>query len=58
MDTVLNIVRSAPDEFETTLIDAFAARDGHSVVRLYDAEVDWSGLVDEIFKHDQVICWW
>ena len=58
MNTVLNIVRSTPDDFETTLLGAFAARDGHTVVRLYEPDVDWSALVDEIFKHDRVICWW
>ena len=58
MDTVLNIVRSAPDDFETTLIDAFAARDGHTVVRVYGEQVDWSAIVEEIFAHDRVVCWW
>lgn len=29
-----------------------------SVVVLYEDPVDWSSLVDQIFNHDKVICWW
>ena len=58
MKKVLNIVRSAPDDLEKKLIDTFSKGEGDKVIYLYDGEVNWSFLVDEIFSHDQIICWW
>jgi hypothetical protein len=58
MRKVLNIVRSAPDDLEKKLIDAFSEGQGDKVILLYEGEVNWSLLVDEIFSYDQVICWW
>jgi len=55
---VLNIVRSAPDDFVKKLINTFSGDKGNKVIALYEGEVDWSDLVDEIFSHDQIICWW
>jgi hypothetical protein len=58
MKKVLNIVRSAPDDFEKKLIENFFTDVGNSVISLYEGDVDWSSLVDEIFSYDQIICWW
>ena len=60
MRKVLNIVRSAPDDLERKLIDAFSGGEGEGdkVIPLYEGDVNWSSLVDEIFSHDQIICWW
>ena len=58
MRKVLNIVRSAPEDLEKTLIAAFSGDKGNKVIALYEDDVNWSSLVDEIFSHDQVICWW
>lgn len=55
---VLNIVRSTPDDLEKQLIDAFSRGESDKVITLYEGNVDWSSLVDEIFTHDKVICWW
>jgi hypothetical protein len=55
---VLNIVRSAPDDFVKKIINTFSEDKGNKVIALYEGEVDWSDLVDEIFSHDQIICWW
>ena len=55
---VLNIVRSEPDAMVKTIINAFSKDNSAKVVTLYEGEVDWPGLVDEIFAHDKVICWW
>ncbi len=35
-----------------------ATRHETSVVVLYETETDWDALVDDIFAHDKVICWW
>jgi hypothetical protein len=54
---VLHILKSEPDDDVSKLMEAFAD-DEVTTVRLFDGEVDWSALVDEIFEHDKVICWW
>jgi len=63
MEKILHILRTQPDETVEQLIEASAAGDGVSVIGLYDdrltrAPVDWFRLVDDIFNHDKVICWW
>jgi hypothetical protein len=55
---LLNIVRSAPDDLEKRFIENFAEGQENKVITLYDGNVDWSALVDDIFSHDKTICWW
>lgn len=55
---VLNIVRSEPDDVVKKFIDAFSEGEEDKAIALYGGDVDWSGLVDEIFGYDKVICWW
>ena len=55
---VLNILKSEPDETVEKLGEAVSKDNLSSVTMLYEDHVDWGGLVDEIFLHDKVICWW
>lgn len=55
---VLNILRSEPDETVEKLSEAVSKDNQSSVTMLYGDHVDWEGLVDDIFLHDKVICWW
>jgi len=55
---VLNIVRSAPDDLEKKFIETFAESKENKVITLYEGDVDWSALVDDIFSYDKTICWW
>jgi len=55
---VLNILRSEPDETVEKLGEAVSKDNPSSVTMLYEGHVDWEGLVDDIFLHDKVICWW
>ncbi|MBW1827032.1 MAG: hypothetical protein JRG99_07985 [Deltaproteobacteria bacterium] len=55
---MLNIVRSAPDDLEKRFIEAFAEGEENKVITLYEGDVDWSALVDDIFSYDKTICWW
>lgn len=55
---VLQIFRSEPDEMVKQLSDAFVKTSDSSSVRLFEGNVDWSKLVDDIFDHDKVVCWW
>jgi hypothetical protein len=55
---VLNIVRSKPDDFVKKLIENFSEDKENKVIALYERDVHWSDFVDDIFSHDQIICWW
>ena len=58
MMKVLNIVRSTPDDFVKKFIETFSEDKGNKVIALFEGDVDWSSLIDEIFSHDKIICWW
>jgi hypothetical protein len=63
MSNILHILRSEPDETVEALVSALADRAGTTVVCLYSDSVnalpvDWDRLLDDIFSHDRVICWW
>lgn len=55
---VLHILKSEPSDIVEKITDALPMDDTLSVVVLYEDPVDWSSLVDQIFNHDKVICWW
>jgi NDP-sugar pyrophosphorylase family protein len=63
MKTILHILRSEPDETVEALVSALVEEKGATVVCLYgdsvnNVPVDWHRLLDDIFSHDRVICWW
>jgi hypothetical protein len=55
---ILHLLRSEPDETVEKLCGLVSKSVDSSVINLYKKEVDWPALVDEIFSHDKVICWW
>jgi hypothetical protein len=55
---VLQIFRTKPDDIVQNLSELVSMENDASAVLLYQGEVDWSKLVDEIFAHDKIICWW
>ncbi len=55
---VLNIIRTEPDDTTKTFIESFSKDEGSKNVALYEGNNDWSALVDDIFSHDRIICWW
>lgn len=54
---ILHIMKTEPDETVEELLAAFADDDS-TTVPLYEGNVDWAELVDEIFASEKVICWW
>jgi hypothetical protein len=54
---VLHILKTEPDETIQELTGAFAD-DEVTIVPLYEGEVDWADVVDQIFAAEKVICWW
>lgn len=55
---VLHILKNDPDETVERLIDVLSEDCEASVMPLFNSNVDWLRLVDDIFTHDRVICWW
>lgn len=55
---VLHILKNDPDETVEKLIDVLSEDCEASVVPLFNGNIDWLRLVDDIFTHDRVICWW
>ena len=63
MTKILHILRSEPDEMVESLVHALGEDDGTTVVCLYldsvsGVQVNWHRLIDDIFNHERVICWW
>jgi hypothetical protein len=55
---VLHILKTRPDETVEKLIHCLSETDETTVQPLFDGDVDWFRLVDDIFANDKVICWW
>lgn len=53
----LHILRSEPDEQLRELVETIDTGDAKPIA-LYDDVVDYDRLIEEIFRHDRVICWW
>ncbi len=55
---ILHILKSEPDETIEKLIGSLTETDEITVQPLFQGNIDWTRLVDDIFAHDKVICWW
>jgi len=55
---ILHILRAEPDATIKDMVAASTNGDQSQTTELYSGDIDWSRLVDEIFSHDKVICWW
>jgi len=60
---ILHILPSEPDAIVEKWVRRISGEDGITVINLYlddvsKIPVDWLRLVDDIFSHDRVICWW
>ena len=54
---VLHILKSEAIETVQGFMEAFSDEEVKTVP-LFEGEVDWAELVDDIFDYDKVICWW
>ena len=55
---ILHILRSEADPNVEKFIDVLSEGNESTVAPLYQGDVNWLRLVDDIFSHDKVICWW
>ena len=55
---ILHIFRSEPDETVQNIVKSTTNGDESKVVELYQDNIDWSRLVDDIFLPHTVVSWW
>lgn len=56
---ILHILKNEPDDTVQRLIDAMSdEEDESSVEPLFKKDIHWERVVDDIFSHDKIICWW
>jgi len=55
---ILHIFRSEPDETVQKIVKSTTNGDESKVTELYQDNIDWSRLVDDIFSHQKVVSWW
>jgi hypothetical protein len=54
---ILHIMKTQPDPTIASLKKSFADREEKTIV-LYEGNVDWEALVDDIFASEKVVSWW
>ena len=55
---ILYLLRSEPDKSVEKLMTHLTNGDLSKQIPLYDQNIDWSKLVDEIMAADKVVSWW
>ncbi len=55
---MLHLLRTEPDAIVKKLVENLSTEYEANVRALYQDDVDWSLVTEEIFAHDKVICWW
>jgi hypothetical protein len=55
---ILHILRSKPDEVVKNLIKFSSEGNEAQQFELYKEDVDYDTLIDLVFEHDKIICWW
>jgi len=55
---ILHILRTEADETVKDILVSTTNGDQSKTAELYTGDIDWSHLVDDIFSHDKVVCWW
>lgn len=55
--STLHILRSEPDDQVRELVQVVTPGEV-TTITLYEAPTDYDELIEAIFSHDRVICWW
>jgi hypothetical protein len=55
---ILHILRSEPDQMTRNLILQSFENAQNIEIPIYQKDVDYDKLVEEIFTSDKVVCWW
>ncbi|MGD8837654.1 MAG: hypothetical protein PVJ84_14675 [Desulfobacteraceae bacterium] len=55
---LLHILRSEPDCGTQKLMTELSTEGSTNVIKLYGTGINWQEVVDAIFSHSRVVCWW
>lgn len=55
---LLHVLKSEPDEVVKTLMETSSEGNEVQQFELYTDDVDYDKLIELVFEHDKVICWW
>jgi len=55
---ILHILRSEPDQMVREFIDALSKENEKAEFRLYQEQVDYDQLIEEIFESEKIVSWW
>lgn len=55
---ILYLLRSRPNETVEKLMANLTNGDRARIVELFEEDVDWEMLVDDIMSSDKVVSWW
>lgn len=54
---LLYVLRSEPDDRAKALMDIASEGKDTTIIKLYEANVNYEELVDLLFEHDRVFTW-
>lgn len=55
---ILHVLKSEPDETTKKLMAPLSAGNEVQQFDMYQGDVDYDKLVEQVFANDKVICWW
>lgn len=55
---VLHLLKSKPDQLVLDIMERSCQSTECKSIELFAPDINWEKIVDEIFMHDKVICWW
>jgi hypothetical protein len=55
---VLHVLKSEPDDILQKLMAPVSEGNEVQQFELYKGDVDYDKLIELVFDHDRVICWW
>lgn len=55
---ILHLVRSVPDAATEIMMEALSHQKRSVVIKLYEKNLDWDGILDAIFDSKRIVSWW
>ena len=55
---ILHVLKSEPDEILKKLMGPISEANEVKYFEMYKGDVDYDKMIELVFNHDKVICWW
>lgn len=55
---ILHVYRSEPDDILKKLIEPISEGNEVEHFDMYGSDVDYDKMIELVFNHDKIICWW